>query len=515
MSTRRTWALPAPADLTAVLVAFFACIVLGHQALNSDGDLPRHLRVGQEILAHGLFHADRFSWTMSGQPFVPYEWGSEVLYALAHRVAGMPGVLALMGVSLALAYFLLNRLLERLGVDPLLAFGTALAAALASSPHWLARPHVFSFPAIVALLWLLEAPTNAAAPRRPHGRLDLSPLWALLVFAVWANLHAGFLFGLALIGFYLAGDLLATWREPFRRDHLAALRRRALLLAAGIVGTCLNPSGLGIITHVASYFGKTWLVDITLEMRSPDFHRLSARIFLVLLLAVIAVLALVRRHLPWPHLVTLLGTTYFALFSGRHIELWALTGFPLVAVHADPEWRRIAGLRLSRLRLAFAAGTSAARAGVWSLAGGCLLWTVAIHGGHAAGLQLLKDRFDPTVFPVNLVRRARSADVRGRMFNDFVWGGYVLYAWPEQKVFIDGQTDFYGEPLSKLYVSIRAAQPGWDRRLDSLGVSIVLLPDEAPLSRWLMASDNWVVADSADGAVRFARTAPMLSRSSQ
>ena len=37
---------------------------------------------------------------------------------------------------------------------------------------------------------------------------------------------------------------------------------------------------------------------------------------------------------------------------------------------------------------------------------------------------------------------ARAEKLQGRIFHDFIWGGYLLYAWPEQKVFIDGGTDF-------------------------------------------------------------------------
>jgi hypothetical protein len=91
------------------------------------------------------------------------------------------------------------------------------------------------------------------------------------------------------------------------------------------------------------------------------------------------------------------------------------------------------------------------------------------------------------------------------MFNDFAQGGYILYAWPEQKVFIDGQSDFYGVPLSQLYMSIRQAEPGWDRRLDSLGVEMVLMPDRTPLAQALVDSPEWMLADSSDGAVRYAR----------
>ena len=55
---------------------------------------------------------------------------------------------------------------------------------------------MFTFVGTIALLWLLEA------DRR---RLVLT----LVLFAAWANLHGGFLFGLVLIAMYLTGDVLA------------------------------------------------------------------------------------------------------------------------------------------------------------------------------------------------------------------------------------------------------------------------------------------------------------------
>jgi hypothetical protein len=118
---------------------------------------------------------------------------------------------------------------------------------------------------------------------------------------------------------------------------------------------------------------------------------------------------------------------------------------------------------------------------------------------------VLADRFDAGFFPVRIIERARAQHVTGRMFNEFAWGGYILNAWPEQSVFIDGQTDFYGVALSQLYMSIREAEPGWQRRLDSLQVSVVLVPSTAPLAWRLTTATGWALADSADGAVRYAR----------
>ncbi len=508
MSRSRSWLLPAPADISFMLVAFAAAVLRGWQAINTDGDLGRHLRVGREILAHGLFYSDRFSWTMQGQPFVPYEWGSEVLFALAHRAAGLPGVVAMTAIVIALAYWCLNLLLERLGVDPLLAFVTTMAAAILGAPHWLARPHVFSLVLVVGVVAMMEkgrGTRDEGGGGYTSGSRLSSLVGCLLLFAIWANLHGGFLYGLVLIGFYIVGDVAAVMFNRPSREHVAAMKRHGLLLGTAVAGSCINPVGPAILSHVMGYLGKTWLVDMTVEYRSPDFHSAYGREFLIALLLVTLALSLVRRHLSWPHLVTLLGTTAFALHSMRNIPLWALTGLPLAVLHADARWREVRLGGLATLQRSFGRGASAARAGAWTVLSALALFLLAARGGRLGRVQLLSDHFDPGVFPVRLVERARAAQSTGKIFNELAWGGYMLNAWPEQHVFIDGQTDLYGEPLSQLYVSIRAALPGWERQLDSLGIQLVLVPGDARLAIRLAERSAWSMADSADGSMLFAR----------
>jgi hypothetical protein len=491
-------------------VLFAAAILRGWQMINTDGDLGRHLRVGREILAHGLFFTDRFSWTMQGQPFVPYEWGSEVLFALAHRAAGLPGVVAMTAIVIASAYFCLMLLLQRLGIDPLLGFLASIAAAILGAPHWLARPHVFSLIAVVGVVALLESSVvsrRSSSERRPKTD-SRRLLLAVLLFTAWANLHGGFLFGLVLIGFYVIGDGIGLALDRRRLELRSALLRRIALLGAAVVGSCINPVGPRLLPHVMGYLGKTWLVDMTVEYRSPDFHGAFGREFLVALALAILVLAVVRRRLAWPHLIAFLGTTAFALHSMRNIPLWGLTALPLVAIHANSGWRSAALKPLSRMRVAFGTGAELARAGAWTVAGGAALALLALAGGHLGDTQLLPRQFDQRVFPVRLIERARAEHLTGRMFNELAWGGYILNAWPEQQVFIDGQTDFYGEALSRLYTSLREATPGWQSRLDSLRVTRILLPREAPLAVEAGAAAAWAVADSGDGALLLARRSP-------
>lgn len=513
MKTAR-WVIPSPADVICMVVVFAATILRGTQAVNTDGDFARHLRIGGELLRHGLFFTDRFSWTMSGHRFVPYEWGSEVLYALAHRVAGIPGAIVLMGAVCAGTYALAYLLLVRRGVDPALAFLTAMAAAAAGSYHWLARPHIFSLLGIVGLMWLLEAtgdlveaPDSNQPPQQSREvRRTLLRRLAIVVifFCVWANIHAAFLVGLFLIGCYLAGNVLDHILRPGPVSRRAVLIESAFLIAA-LAGVCINPSGPGVITHLLGFFSMPWLVDATMEMRSPDFHAWYGRTFLLLLLGSMFVLAMSRQRLKGAHAIALVGMTALALQSARNIELWALTGLLITAVYADGLWRRISWRPLVHLRTAFASGAAITAGGLWSALVMVATAGLALHGGRAGELQLIPQDFDTGVFPVRVVEHARETRVSGRMLNELAWGGYVLYAWPEEKVFIDGQTDFYGDALSQLYMDLRLARPGWDRRLDSLGIDMVLMPDNVPLVWALSSSQRWTIADSADGAVRLMR----------
>jgi hypothetical protein len=476
----RRFALPSPTDIVFILFLLSVTLLRGDQAINTDGDLGRHIRVGETILAEGgLFYTDRFSHTMAGRQFVPYEWLSEVLFAGAHRLAGLPGALVLTGIVVAAAYALALLLLQRSGVDPLLAFATAIAAGVLGVVHWLARPHVFTLIGAVATLWLLERGARRA------------PLVGLGIFALWANLHGGFLYGLVLIGLYLAGDALEIRWGHGRAHWVGRLRQHGLVLVGAIAGTLINPSGPGLLMHVTGYLGKGYLVDRTAEYQSPDFHALYGRIFLVVVLGVVAALALAGRRPAFPRLVAVLANLAFALMAIRNIPLFGLVVLPLVVLHlagGAVTWR---SPLLDRLRSGFAEASRSTSFGAWSATAAGLLVVAAAARLAPGGRPLVQAGFDPSAFPVEAVARARAAGLSGPIFNEFAWGGYLLYAWPEQRVFIDGQTDFYGEQLAREYATIRETGAGWQEALARRGVELMLLPPDAPLVRALSRSPAW------------------------
>ncbi|MGH7517785.1 MAG: hypothetical protein ACREOC_09980 [Gemmatimonadales bacterium] len=464
---------PSLFDITFIIWAVAIPIGFGHRLLSSDGDLARHLRLGEAILDRGAFlRVDDFSHTAAGKAFLAFEWGSEIVYALATRAAGLAGVAVVAGLVLALTFALLGRFLVREGGDPFLAYLVSMAAAVFSAAHWLARPHLFTLLAVVLLLHLLV--------RRPP-----APLWPFLpLFAVWANLHGGFSYGFLLIGAFLAGDLLEAWQAPDRALWLTSAKRRALALGLAVLGSLANPYGFALLGHVGGFFGRDAILRQTQEFMSPDFHTVNGKLFLLVLLAVMTALALSRRRPPWAWLLVILGNTAMALISQRNIELFALTALPFAALHVDREWR---GIRLFRRpREVFEREHRGVYGGVAAAIVAGLLVAIAALGGRFAGVELVPNRFKETAFPVAVVDRARAARVSGPIFNQFTWGGYLLYAWPEQRVFIDGGTDHYGETLFNQYIQIWNLDPGWRDVLDKWKIELVLVDPRSRLATELV-----------------------------
>jgi hypothetical protein len=471
----------APPSIPAVifvLLATLAPILLQKPLLNSDGDLARHLRHGRYMLEHGgLIRADPFSFTRPGAPFVGFEYGSQLLYALAERVGGLPAVAVLAGLLIAFTYALLTRFLLKRGADPLLACLTVALAIALGAGHWTARPHLFSFVAIVILLDLLE------------GRRRRSVLACAALFAIWANLHGGFVYGWILIGLYLVGSVGELLWSDDRDAWRERVRYYLTMLVTAMTVTVLNPYGLGLHRHLIGFFGKPFLMDNTAEFVSPDFHEPAAKVFLGILLVTFGSLILGRRRPTLPRLLVMGVGAAFALMSVRNIPLFGLTALPVFALHVDDAWRRLPDPGGVRGR--FEATATRTSSLPWALPIAALLCWLAAAGGRIGGLQLISDRFDGTVFPVAAVAKARNEQLEGRLFSDFAWGGYVEYAWPEQKVFIDGGTDFFGEDVFREYARIKGLTPGWRDLLARRDISLMLLRRESTLAHEILRDGRW------------------------
>src|SRR5688572_4172267 len=327
--SRRTFLIPSIPDL--VFVALVGLQVAGASVilLNRDGDLPRHIAVGKVMLEnHAVAREDFFSHTAYGQPFLAYEWLSQLTFAAVYEAAGLDAIVALTAVTIASAYALLTGFLIRRGVALDLALLTVACATLLGMTHWAARPHAFSFAASAILLCLLE-------PGRPGRLLLFVPL-----FVLWANLHPGFLFGLGILGLMTLGDLTEAVMGSKQPEWWRAFRYHGAALGLGGTATLLNPFGVGLHLHSLGHLGNSEIIRSVVEFRSPDFQTPAGFVFLVILLLVLAAVGARRSRLVAPTLLIFLATVALSLQSRRYIALLGLVLLPLIAIAIAADWER-------------------------------------------------------------------------------------------------------------------------------------------------------------------------------
>ncbi len=492
-AARSTRPYPSIPAIIFIFLGFTIPLVFANSLLNADGDLLRHLRHGAWMLEHrSLLHQDLFSYTRGGDPFVAFEYGSQLIYALAHAAGGLAGVAVLASLLIAASCAVLARFLLSRGADALLTYLVSFGAAVVGAVHWTARPHLFTLLGVMLLLFYLEP-----GPRRP------APWMLVPFFALWANIHGGFVFGLTLLGLCLVGSVGEWCRGADRTEWTPRVRYYAAALALAALGTLINPNGLELHRHIIRFFGEPFLRDNTHEFLSPDFHSGGGRLLLLSILAVVGLFAVVPGRPTLPRLLLVLANIAFALEARRNIQLYAATVFPILALHFDATWRRLPDWR--RKRVMFDHLARRGRDGIFVAGSAGLLIVLGLMHGRIGRVELVPDGLDPMQFPIAAVRRARTEGVQGHIFHEFIWGGYLLYAWPEQKVFIDGGTDFYGPDLLRTYMDVSGIQPGWRDTLSRWNVDYVLMRTGSA-----MASE---LARDADWQVRYCdRTAALLER---
>jgi hypothetical protein len=470
-------ATPSLIDATFVTWALVIPFALAYNALNGDGDGARHIVTGRHILNNGVHFNDVFSHTRPGAPFVAGEWGSQVVYALVHEAGGLALVLVFTTLLVAATYALTVRFLLRRGADPLLAYLAGTAAALLGSGHWLARPHLFTLLGLAVLINMLDRPLQS-----PFRIWPFAPL-----FALWANLHPGFMLGLAIVGAAALGA--AAESILARGTERAVWRRRAHRLAAATalaaVATLATPHHVNLYMHSLSHLNNRFMMTVTDEFRPIEFNTVYGVVFACVAPLLAAALLVQRRRPRLDRLAMALLLLAGALGARRNVSLFGVAAMPLLVLEVNALWLRWRGRVITRVRTTFARGEAAARPGPVAAVFALLLLVLGLLHGRVGSAAVLPSTYDARAFPVEAVARARAAGLRGNIYNEMTWGGYILYAWPEQRVYIDGLTQFYGEALTRSYLEIQTGATGWYEQLAAHDVSIVIVPRTWPLAQAL------------------------------
>lgn len=386
-------------------------LVVGNGLLN-DPDTYWQITLGQWMLDHrAVPHSDVYSFTMAGQPWISTQWLAQVAYALAYGAAGWAGPVVLAAASASLAIALLARFLFR-RLNPAASLLLLAATLSLMAGHMLARPHLLAMPVMVAFVGgLIDAMDRRSGP---------SP-WLLPLMALWANLHGGFVLGIALIA-PVALDVI--WHAPQQQRPRMALQWILFGLAA-LLASCVTPYGWESLLASRRILTLGAALAVIGEWRPADFSHPGPIEFAVMGGFAFALWRGIT--LPPMRTVLLIGFVMMALGHVRNAEVLALLAPMVLAAPLGDQLGRGRGNEASPSRVVLFVGIAlCVVAGTFVLAP-LRHYTPSERASPAAAVDTLKKR-----------------DVR-RVLNDYDFGGYLI--WRGVPTFIDGRTELFGEQL--------------------------------------------------------------------
>lgn len=510
--------MPSITDVIFLLLLLALAYGGLQQRLLGDAGTGWHISSGQQMLAtHAIPRADSFSYTMPGHPWFAWEWLYDLGAGVLYSRMGLNGVIFLSALLIAGVFAGLFRKAVTRTRYPMMAAFLVVLAIFASSIHFLARPHLFTW-AFTLIFWdILENATATGSARRLY--------WLPALMLLWVNIHGGFLVGLALIGLYFLAASWETMTAQMADERTAARTVARRLGMAGLltfIATFINPYGYKLWLHIHEYLGSRFYMNNIQEFLSPNFHGAAEKFFAALLLLSLLGLAVNRSRLRASQLLVILFSVYFGLYAARNIPiasiLLVLTASPLLAgaVEQGSAAEELAP-RARNLFLRwknFAARTAATElrlsGHVLPLVAVVLTFVVCLNGGRLGARPLMRAHFDGKRFPVAASNLLAAQGIRSQVFNPDYWGGYLIYRLgPNYKVFMDDRHDFYGEPFVRDYIKVKRIQPGWQEVLDKNKVNWVLVPPDWTLANALKELPQWRVLYDDHHAILFGRVSPL------
>ncbi|HCU35237.1 MAG TPA: hypothetical protein DGT21_07170 [Armatimonadetes bacterium] len=482
--------------LGALVVTFGIVLglMIGSGTLRSY-DVWWHLRLGQDIIAtDSIALHDGYSHTAPGGYRPPQQWLFEVLQAACYSIGGDASLVWIRMLFGALSLGLLAWLLVRRRTSYLVAVVALVLTASASMPYMTCRPHLAMPLFLLGLVSILQH-----SARRP-GLLWLVPA----LFAWWANVHASFTVGMAVIGVWAVGEVIGKGDEPisagigFRAQRLPT----ALLVIAGsVAGSLINPVGFGLITYSLDYLpgGQfAYHAKTIQEWMPPDVTALETAATTVLLLGGMLVLLIRWRHVRLFEL--LLGALMVAMGlkwgrSAMHTCIvMAWLAMPVLSTWLEEVSPTLIGWR---------PGSRQAAAGVMGVAFAAVMLVSLL---SIARPVIAKRALYTNIYPVAAADWIAAHDLPPRMFNPYHWGGYLIHRlYPRYRVFIDGRVDLYGRDVFEDWQTVRYADDGWEDVLRKYGVTWGVLASFYDTVDAVKSSKDWEIIYDDGTAVIFAR----------
>jgi len=455
-------------------------------------------RIGQLILADRQLPAgDPFSWTAADKPLVLYQWLFMVLLAGTRQLVGMSGLFAL-HVGMAAAIYLLAPLAGAVPrrVPPAFTIVLGAIALAIVTVNLSLRPMVVTSAALVAQFALVQA------MRRRELSLLRGSLLIALLYAAWANLHNGFVLGLASLSLFAIGDLIERCGFYVFNPEDKSIAGRPLTVVhyapvglAAFAASLINPYGFGLYRHLIAFSSQPFLSTVIQELHSPDFHLGQFRWFLLMIGGFALMMMRGRRAFAAADILHLAFFTLATLGCAR-IVVWAMAFYVLILPPAlHQAWTARPGLRADFSALLFGTASATRRGAAAGVAAAVI--------GLGAWLAVAPTQPGDPCKPIAPALSAYGATVPAgqHLFMGPEAGSCAIGQATGIKVFIDTRFDLYGDAMAADAIDILLLAPRWKETLRHWHIDRLVVEKHWPLAQVLAIDPDFRILYADDAAV--------------
>ena len=463
-----------------ILFILFFIFVFGLFSVEiRDSDFWWHLKTGEYIYqTRSLPDTDPFSYTsLLKDPVDPESkriqfiltqyWLAQVSFYWIYHLFSFQGITFLRALILTSLIFLTYRGIRREGLDVSISVALLIPGVIILSSNYTGeRPQLFSFFLSFLIIYLLEGFRQRSSVRNDQLSAVMAGgqryLWPIpFVMLLWANLHGGYILGIAIISGYLLSEMVKYHIKRFGKIlPYSSLKSLTIISVISVIASFINPNGFSVVSILLE-LEKGRYKDTIIEAMSPftiGIDYVNVLLFFALLIISCIILLINLKKLD---------LTDILIFSG-------LAVMSLSAVRFIPFFIPIATLMITRYRVQISKilwrekfDSVRKNIGMIFTVFLCILLIVA-----SFQFQLFtKSGVRHDKYPEGAVKFLKGNRISGNMFNTYNWGGYLIWAlYPEYKVLIDGRglieevyfqymniltadpQDFRGIPLWKAYL---------------------------------------------------------------
>ena len=475
----------------------------------TEPDFGWHLRTGLDVLRMGLPlpSADPYSHTMPDWRWVEHAWLTDVLIAAIYSTFGALAVICFFA-AVTISAWLIGAAVASAGLAcRWLACAVSLWVAL---PYLGARTQFITLLGLAVLSWLLK---------RSQEGSGAAQWWIPPLFVLWANLHGGFVAGLLLLGLVIGASAVVRWLADRRIACFTCdepvfswsdLKRLTVISAISACVTLLNPYGWRLHAEIVDSLSNRFMLDTLQEWQPLSLSTLAGRRYALYLAGLGVGMALWYRRIQPIRWVV--GAVFLA-FSFRHmrnIPFFLVASLPLCAEVLSDGFaavrRRWLREEIVMKKVSFAAALLMAAILVWE--GPDHVQRIVLSGTRPV------EYFKSTSYPIEAVEwmRAHPDQTGHRLYNDYGYGGFLLWWMPGTKIFIDGRMPAWrtGERvILRDYMALTGENPDITI-LEKYSVDWALVRNGTSLDATLARQPGWnrVYEDHKASIYRLAATTP-------